>query len=157
MYEVYIYEKRNKEYILNPNGDPFIATSDSGLLDLISTFFMDANQEISLKTPKYMGHDINISIYPQFKSGGLVMNRKTFQVRRVNRVGIHHLYLHNTDDKRKADMQKNGYILSSDIEVQKDDWMPIDDSGPFNIYYPNSSIGKDKDFDKMEYDGLMTL
>lgn len=38
MYEVYIYEKRCEEYIMNPNGDPFIATSDAGLLDLISTF-----------------------------------------------------------------------------------------------------------------------
>lgn len=156
MYDVYVFEKGREEYILNPNGDPMVATSDAGLMDLISTFFMDGEYNISKTTPQYMGHDVDIKIYPQYKSGGLVMNKKTFQIRRVKTVGVHRLYLFNTDDKYKADMQRNGYALSKPVEVRKDDWMPLED-GEWNIYYPGSSIGKDSDYDKMEYDGMMSL
>lgn len=158
MYEVYIFEKGNEEYILNPNCDPLIATTDAGLLDLISTFYMDSDQHVSAKTPKFMGHDIGIKIYPQFKRSGLAMNRKTGQVRRINYVGVHQLSLFNTDSKCGAEMQRNGYALTKPVVVRKDDWMPIDETdGESYIYYENSSIGKDPDYDKMEYNGMMTL
>ncbi len=158
MYEVYIFKKGNKECIMNPNGDPMIATTDTGLLDLISTFYMDSEQNVSRESPKFMGHDIGIKIYPQYKKDGLVMNKTTGQVRRVNYVGVHELSLFNTDSKCGADMQRNGYALARPTVVSKDDWIPIDETdGKHYIYYENSSIGKDPDYDKMEYDGMMTL
>lgn len=155
-HEVYVSEKGRKEYILNPNMDPFICNTDAQLLDLIASFHMDANQEISSQGARFQGHPVDVYIYPQFTTNGLVMNRRTSEVRRVKTVGVHRLVLFNTDDKYKADLQRNGYILYKFREVDKREWMPLDD-GVYTMYYPGSVIGKDPMFDDMEYQGMTTL
>lgn len=156
VHEVYITELGRKEYILNPNGDPFVCDTDAKLLDLISTFYMDGYMEITKKNPEYRGKKIEIYIYPQFKAGDLVINRKTMQIRRVYRVGMHYITLCNIDDKYKAELQQNGYILSNFKEVSKENWIPLEE-GEYNVYYPGSVLGKDENFDKMECDGMSTL
>lgn len=164
-YDVYVVMKDYPEYILTPNEEPIKATSDMGLLDIISSLYMDEDQKITRSTPIFNGEEnINIVIYPRFEIGGLAFNKKTHEIRRVKDVGIHWLDLFNTDDKYKADLQRNGYILSKHREVQKEDWIPIsenktpDNPRPIgNIYHPGSVLGKDKDFDRMEYEGMMSL
>lgn len=157
-YEVYINDRGRYQHLLNVNGEPLTAKSDMALLDLISTFFLDENQEITRTTPQYMGHDnIEIKIYPKFTRKGLVLNKKTLQIRRVKNIGVHYLVLFNTDDVLKSGYQENGYILYRHVEVKKDDWIPIDEATFPNLYHAGSSIGKDPDFDKMEFDGITSL
>lgn len=158
IYEVYISQKLRPEIIMTPTGEPYICENGKALLDLISTFYMDGNQEITRNEPQYHGYAINIHIYPQFKRMGLAMNKKTCQIRRIHDVGVHRLTLCNTDHKGKAEYQENGYILADYKEVNKEDWIPVDEEDiSYNVYYPNSSIGKDPNFDRLEYQGYMTL
>lgn len=149
-YDIYVCIRDTQELI-----DRKEASSEKGLLDIISLYFLDENMEISRKSPKCGEHDVYLKIYPHLERYDLVLNKYTMQLRRVDYVDMDRVKIFNTDDKHKAELQRGGYILSKNGEWDRDDIIPISyDNLHCEIYYPGSSIGKDKDFNKMEDDGM---
>lgn len=86
------------------------------------------NLQIDPETTRKYENKIEMSIYPYFEEGQMVLNTKTFQTRIIHYVDYEEgiVAVYNHDNPHEAELQKNGYMPIIPETWNIRDCIPVD-------------------------------